>query len=250
LQDWDRALIIGQQTGGKGLVMQNHGLDDGSVLYLATGRYFLPSGRCVQVPYDEGIQLCQQPESDAEIYNLLHRQERQYRCNDRTYYTATGRSVYDQMGIIPDVFVPGYSSDYGKGNLDGNLRFRLECELIRMYQKLFFKNETFELFEKDFPIKEAAKYVGKRLKEITSTRFPPEKITAILRRIMFYMQADYYGLGTQTALTLADDNLITEVRRIFLVESQSAKKQLALYRKKDSLGKNKGKVRIKKLAIK
>jgi carboxyl-terminal processing protease len=250
LQDWDRALILGQQTCGKGLVMQKQELPDGSALYFTTARCYLPSGRCIQIPYKDGIQMAQQPESDKIIYNFQHREEKQYRCNDRSFFSKNGRPLFDQMGIIPDVLIPGSSNDYAIGKLRRDQLFGLECELIRRYQKLLIENSTFELFEKNFPVKEAVKYIGTRLKEITHEHFQSEKITALVYRLIFHIQCGYYGIGTQTAETLKSDNIIAEARRIIAVEALSVKKVLAANSPKESSTKNSRIRKAKKLAVK
>jgi carboxyl-terminal processing protease len=53
IQDWDRGLIVGRRTYGKGLVQRPIDLTDGSQMRLTIARYYTPSGRCVQKPYDD-----------------------------------------------------------------------------------------------------------------------------------------------------------------------------------------------------
>jgi carboxyl-terminal processing protease len=97
MQDWDRALIIGQPTGGKATVMQKIDLSEGSAFYVAVARYTLPSGRCIQIPY-HGDQLADRiPESDDVIYNYVHEYEKPFRCNSHVFYTLNQRPVYSEM---------------------------------------------------------------------------------------------------------------------------------------------------------
>jgi len=227
LQDWDRAIILGQQTGGKGLVMQKRELVGGDALYFATSRYFLPSGRCVQIPYENGIQKSKQPESEKVVCNLLHSHEKQFRCNDNSFYTKDGRVVYGEMGIVPDILVPDCSNGYALGKTTATDRFVLEFELVDRYQKLLLQHETFESFYQAFPFGEAAKYVGQRIEELTGEHPKHEKSLALTRRLIFYVQKDYFGLGTQTPQTLQSDNLIAEAKRILSVDAAQAKKELA-----------------------
>lgn len=105
LQDNDRALIVGRRTFGKGLVQNPFDLSDGSELRLTISRYYTPSGRSIQKPYD-----------DEEEYSLdlIERYKNgeffsadSIKLNDSLKYkTANGRSVYGGGGIMPDYFVP------------------------------------------------------------------------------------------------------------------------------------------------
>lgn len=108
MQDWDRAVIVGRRTYGKGLVQRPFRFDDGSMMRLTVARYYTPSGRCIQKPYTKG---------DKEHYeeDLLDRsKEGEYfhidsiQFNDSlTYRTLKNeRIIYGGGGIMPDVFVP------------------------------------------------------------------------------------------------------------------------------------------------
>ncbi|WP_341226284.1 S41 family peptidase [uncultured Arcticibacterium sp.] len=106
LQDYDRALIIGRRTFGKGLVQAPISLSDGSELRLTISRYYIPSGRSIQKPYTSGDlqdyygELNERSEhgeffSEDSIKNDIKNQ----------YKTVGGRTVYGGGGITPDVFV-------------------------------------------------------------------------------------------------------------------------------------------------
>ena len=106
IQDNDRGLIIGRRSFGKGLVQEQYKLTDGSALRLTVARYFTPSGRYIQKPYDgsEGSyhdDLRHRYES-GELYSKdsIH-------ISDSTIYrTTSGRIVHGGGGIIPDIFIP------------------------------------------------------------------------------------------------------------------------------------------------
>ena len=107
IQDNDRGTIIGRRSFGKGLVQQPIEFNDGSAIRLTIARYYTPSGRCIQKPYNKG--------NDAQ-YNmdLLTRYEHgEFFSKDsikqdesHIYYTSIGRAVYGGGGIMPDIFVP------------------------------------------------------------------------------------------------------------------------------------------------
>ncbi len=107
IQDHDRGLIIGRRSYGKGLVQSAREFKDGSVLRLTVGRYHTPSGRCIQKEYEQG---------NAEEYNmdLMRRYMRgEFDSKDSIkldnhplFHTVSGRPVYGNDGIMPDVFIP------------------------------------------------------------------------------------------------------------------------------------------------
>lgn len=118
LQDNDRGLIVGRRTFGKGLVQRPFPFPDGSMIRLTVSRYYTPSGRCIQKPYEEG------EESDYRE-DLKRRYEAgEYMSADSVHFADSlkcttlrnGRTVYGGGGIMPDLFVPidttGYSNYY------------------------------------------------------------------------------------------------------------------------------------------
>lgn len=105
LQDNDRALIVGRRTFGKGLVQAPMDLSDGSELRLTISRYYTPSGRSIQKPYDEKTDYAK------DIYERFNHGEffsaDSIKFNDSLKYkTQSGRVVYGGGGIMPDYFVP------------------------------------------------------------------------------------------------------------------------------------------------
>lgn len=106
VQDWDRGMVIGRRTYGKGLVQRMFELSDGAQVRLTTARYYTPSGRCIQKPYENGT---------ADYNNELSRRYRHgeffsmdsiHFPDSLKYTTHGGRTVYGGGGIMPDLFVP------------------------------------------------------------------------------------------------------------------------------------------------
>ncbi len=107
VQDWDRGLIVGRRSFGKGLVQRPVSLPDGSVVRLTVQKYFTPAGRCIQKPYEEG--------KDDYYQDYAKRLERgeffsassiQFPDSLKFATQISKRTVYGGGGIMPDVFVP------------------------------------------------------------------------------------------------------------------------------------------------
>ncbi len=110
LQDFDRAVIVGRRSFGKGLVQQQFGFSDGSAVNLTVARYYTPSGRSIQKSYSGGIdsyhnELAQRM-AKGELFS-----EQSYLSDSSfkkatVFHTSGGRKVFSGGGIMPDVFVP------------------------------------------------------------------------------------------------------------------------------------------------
>ncbi|MCW5909053.1 MAG: S41 family peptidase [Chitinophagales bacterium] len=110
VQDWDRGIIIGRTSFGKGLVQEQYELRDGSMIRLTVARYYTPSGRCIQRSYSNGVD-----DYNNEVYqrylrgDFIH-EDTTHTTDTTVYKTAKGRKVYGGGGIRPDVFVPADTS--------------------------------------------------------------------------------------------------------------------------------------------
>jgi carboxyl-terminal processing protease len=116
LQDQDRALIVGRRSFGKGLVQMPVNLSDGSELRLTISRYYIPSGRSIQKPYQAGDIEGYEKDLKKRMDSGEFFAEDSIRNNEKQpYKTANGRLVYGGGGIRPDVFVArdtSYFSNY------------------------------------------------------------------------------------------------------------------------------------------
>jgi carboxyl-terminal processing protease len=136
IQDQDRGLIVGQRSHGKGLVQEPIELRDGSQIRLTVARYYTPSGRCIQRPYDMTIENGAS-DSTAE-----------------TFTTKKGRTVLDGGGIVPDIIVED-DSLYKNGFYQGVLRKGLLYDFALNYfnthlKKLESDYTDFESFDEGF----------------------------------------------------------------------------------------------------
>jgi carboxyl-terminal processing protease len=107
IQDWDRGLIVGRKSFGKGLVQEPYMLKDGSELRLTVARYFTPSGRSIQRPYKGKTKKQYQDEEDKRLkMSELGIEESEMQSDTSRFFTAGGRVVLGGGGIKPDYFVP------------------------------------------------------------------------------------------------------------------------------------------------
>lgn len=112
IQDNDRGIIIGRRSFGKGLVQQQIELDDGSAVRLTVARYFTPTGRCIQRPYNNG----EEAYYDDLLLRLkigeLNNQDSIRFPDSLKFITPRGKVVYGGGGIMPDVYVPIDTGQY------------------------------------------------------------------------------------------------------------------------------------------
>ncbi|CAL1519968.1 S41 family peptidase [Chitinophaga sp. MM2321] len=106
IQDWDRGVIIGRRTFGKGLVQEQYDLDNGGALRLTVARYYIPSGRSIQKPYGNGHANYDDDIIDRYNHGEMVNKDSIKITDTVLYKTHEGRRVYGGGGITPDIFIP------------------------------------------------------------------------------------------------------------------------------------------------
>lgn len=158
IQDWDRGIIVGRRTFGKGLVQNQLPLPDGSMIRLTVAKYFTPSGRAIQRPYKKG---------DTKDYYLdlekryntgeLFNQDSIHFPDSLKFTTLIKKKVvYGGGGIMPDVFVPldtaYYSDYYGKLVRSGIINQFAITWVDANREKLKKQYPKFEVYNKNFEV--------------------------------------------------------------------------------------------------
>lgn len=107
IQDWDRGVLIGRRSFGKGLVQRPFNLPDGSVIRLTTARYHTPTGRCIQRSYEKGSEDYFKEMTKRLEHGEYYHADSIKLADSLKYYTLnSGRAVYGGGGIMPDIFMP------------------------------------------------------------------------------------------------------------------------------------------------
>lgn len=155
IQDNDRGVVIGRRSFGKGLVQHQIELPDSSAIRLTVARYYTPSGRSIQKPYERG-------EDGKYVLDILDRYEHGEFYNadsikldkSKLYLTHSGRKVYGGGGIMPDVFVPedstGYTSYYISVSNRG-LITKYALQVADNYRELTKNVKTIENLQRILP---------------------------------------------------------------------------------------------------
>lgn len=180
IQDNDRGTIIGRRSFGKGLVQEQRLLPDGSALRLTVARYYIPSGRSIQKPYDQG----KEKYYEDILVRLRHGefgQKDSIRFDENLKFkTVGGRTVYGGGGVMPDIFVPADTSGYSEYMVKVNRlsqilydytfdfmdRHRSEMKNIKDYKQLLEYLKKFDLVNEmaDYAVQRGVKRDAKGIR--------------------------------------------------------------------------------------
>lgn len=156
IQDWDRGIVVGRRSFGKGLVQRPIDLPDGSMIRLTVARYYTPSGRCIQKPY-ESIEKYNRDLIERYNHGEMLSADSIHFPDSLKYKTKKlGRTVYGGGGIMPDYFIPIDTSMYTPYYLalrDKGAIVQENIHLIDTHRTEWLKKyKTFEHFNKEFEI--------------------------------------------------------------------------------------------------
>ena len=114
VQDWDRGIVVGRRSFGKGLVQRPIPMPDGSMIRLTVARYHTPSGRCIQKPYGEDIDYRKDILDRYNNGELMHADSIHFPDSLKFQTKQLARTVYGGGGVMPDYFVPLDTTSYTK----------------------------------------------------------------------------------------------------------------------------------------
>jgi carboxyl-terminal processing protease len=148
LQDNDRSTIIGRRSFGKGLVQQQIAYDDGSALRLTVARYYTPTGRSIQRPYENGDEMDYRMDIVRRYNNNeFFSADSIHFADSLKYTTPQGRTVYGGGGIMPDRFIPmdtTYFSPYYIEVTGRNILYRYTMDYADRHREALNKVQTME----------------------------------------------------------------------------------------------------------
>ena len=154
VQDWDRGMVVGRRTFGKGLVQRPIDLPDGSMIRLTVARYYTPAGRCIQKPYES----IEQYNADLiERYNrgeMMSADSIHFPDSLKCMTLKNGRTVYGGGGIMPDNFVPVDTTRFTKYHSQLSNRgvlLKVHFQLIDAYRDKWTKEyDDYAKFSQNF----------------------------------------------------------------------------------------------------
>jgi carboxyl-terminal processing protease len=156
IQDWDRGMVIGRRTFGKGLVQRPIDLTDGSQIRLTIARYFTPTGRFIQKPYDDMKAYDNDLIERYKHGEFSHADSIKLPDSLKFETKITKRIVYGGGGIMPDIFVPidtSANTDYFGDLVQGGHITSFSLEYVdKNREAIFSAYPTFEDFRKKFSI--------------------------------------------------------------------------------------------------
>lgn len=229
IQDQDRGIVIGRRTFGKGLVQRPIDLPDGSMIRLTVARYYTPSGRCIQKPYEKGDKLAYARDVINRYNNgeLTNADSIHFPDSLRYQTLREKRTVYGGGGIMPDYFVPLDTTKYTKCYrelsarsiiINANLKYMDENR-----KKLAKDYRNFAAFNKKFQIPESL--INEILDEGVKQNVVPvddaerEKTIQNIQRILKGLIArDLWDMSEYFAVIYEDDEMVNKA-----VELLSAK---------------------------
>ena len=231
VQDWDRGVIIGRRSFGKGLVQNRFPLPDGSEIRLTIARYYTPSGRSIQTPYNEGFDKYFQT-FYSRYFNgeLIHPDSLNLPDSLKAFTIKNKRVVYGGGGISPDIFIPidtSYYSDYYRDLIRTSALTNFMLSYTDMNRKqLTRRYRTFESFNRDFQIDAAAIEGLKAAGEKNGVKFDQAQYDVSapeIRRVMkglvardlwdmseYFMVVNEDDMALKRALDVLDDEAMYE----------------------------------------
>lgn len=229
LQDWDRGIIVGRRSFGKGLVQQPFYLNDGSVVRLTTSHYYTPSGRCIQRPYTKGVEDYRADYlKRAEKGELFHADSISFSDSLKYKTLSSGRTVYGGGGIMPDIFVAMDTSSlyrYYNTLQRSNVLYNFVVEYIDQNRTGLLKQfPVFQKFSDGFQVSD--NMIESMIKKGEKEKIPRDQesigfTTPLMKKeIKSFIARDLYGVKYFYQVYNQDDTTIKKAVEIIKNQSQ------------------------------
>ncbi len=226
IQDHDRGVVIGRRSFGKGLVQRPFNLPDGAQIRLTTSRYHTPSGRCIQRPYENGVEDYAKEMTKRLEHGEYYHADSIHFPDSLKFKTDGDRTVYGGGGIMPDLFIPVdtaynsklYTNLVRKGALN---RFTTDYAL-KHRDEIKAQYGDFDNYNKDFVVEQDLVNGLKKAAEEAKVEWNEEQFKHSEKFILLQMKAliarnvwetqQYYQVmastdpGVQKAIEILNDN--------------------------------------------
>ena len=193
IQDWDRGIVVGRRTFGKGLVQRPIDLPDGSMIRLTVARYYTPSGRCIQKPYES---IEQYNKDLIDRYNrgeMMSADSIHFPDSLKVQTKKLKRTVYGGGGIMPDYFVPidtTLYTDYHRKLVGKGVIIKFTMKFIEDHRKeLADKYKKFDSFNEKFVIDDDMLATLREMGEKEGVKFNEEQYQKALPLIKTQLKA-------------------------------------------------------------
>ncbi|MDY6098130.1 MAG: S41 family peptidase [Bacteroidaceae bacterium] len=219
IQDQDRGVVVGRRTFGKGLVQRPIDLPDGSMIRLTVAKYYTPSGRCIQKPYEKGDKM-NYARDVINRYNkgeLTNADSIHFPDSLRFQTLREGRTVYGGGGIMPDYFVPLDTTKYTKCYRELSARSHIINTNLRYMdknrKKLLKAYPSFEKFCKEYEVPQTVIdeifALGEKDKIRPADEAERQKTAGNIGRIVKALVArDLWDMSEYFAVIYQDDEMV------------------------------------------
>ena len=193
VQDWDRGIIVGRRSFGKGLVQRPIDLPDGSMIRLTIARYYTPSGRCIQKPYDSETDYNKDLIDRFNHGELMNADSIHFPDSLKVQTKKLKRTVYGGGGIMPDYFVPidtTLYTDYHRNLVAKGVIMKFTMNFIENHRKeLAGKYKKFDAFNDKFVIEDDMLSTLREMGEKEGVKFDEKQYTTSLPLIKAQLKA-------------------------------------------------------------
>ena len=223
IQDWDRGVLIGRRSFGKGLVQRPFNLPDGAVIRLTTARYYTPTGRCIQRSYEEGSEeYFKEMTKRLEHGEYYHADSIQFPDSLKYYTLTSGRTVYGGGGIMPDIFMPvdtTYSTKLFTDLIRKNVFNGFCIDYVLANREQLNKDyNSFAVYEKKFVVDDVMMEQFKKMAESKEVKWDDEQFARseiwIRLRIKAMIAQDMWNVDKFYQIIMKEDKTVQKAMEV------------------------------------